>query len=158
MLKLTDEEAERMQAFQLLEFPRLNNRKCNPQTFLNHLDRLLKQSQINTVEKARLLLEAGKLYLSLEWLPEAKEALRRSLELQGDQPRTLYYLGELAYREHNLFDARLYFSQLLQVCTADDFLLEDDNLHQLASHYLEILDRREYKRGSFKLVVNLQET
>jgi len=80
------------------------------------------------------------------------------LELQGDQPRTLYHLGELAYREHNLFDARLYFSQLLQVCNAEDFLLEDDNLYQLASHYLEILDRREYKRGSFKLVVNLQET
>jgi len=158
MLKLTDEEAERMQAFQLLDFPRLNNRKCNPQTFLNHLDRLLEQSQITSVEKARLLLEAGKLYLSLEWLSKAKEALRRSLELQGDQPRTLYHLGELAYREHNLFDARLYFSQLLQVCTPEDFLLEDDNLYQLASHYLEILDRREYKRGSFKLVVNLQET
>ena len=158
MLKLTDEESERMQAFQLLDFPRLNNRKCNPQTFLNHLERLLEQSQITSVEKARLLLEAGKLYLSLEWLTKAKDALRRSLELQGDQPRTLYHLGELAYREHNLFDARLYFSQLLQVCTPEDFLLEDDNLYQLASHYLEILDRREYKRGSFKLVVNLQET
>ena len=56
MLKLTDEESERMQAFQLLDFPRLNNRKCNPQTFLNHLDRLLEQSQITSVEKARLLL------------------------------------------------------------------------------------------------------
>ena len=158
MLKLSEEETERMQAFHLLEFPRLHNRKCNPGIFLRHLERLLKQTQTSAGEKARLLLEAGKLYLALEWMPQAKEVLRRSLELQADQPRTLYHLGVLAYHERNLFDARLYFSQLLRVCHPEDFLLEDENLHQLASHYLEILDRREFKRSSFKLVVNPQET
>ncbi len=157
MLKLSEED-EHLSAFTILNFPRVQNRKCNPGIFLQSLDELVQQPNLSSVERAQLFLEAGKLYLSIDDPNKARDALLKSLELAANQPQVLYHLGVLAYHERNVFDARLYFSQLLRICSPEDFLLEEENLHQLASHYLEILDRREFKRSSFKLVVNPQET
>ena len=99
-----------------------------------------------------LFLELGKLYLVLERLDEAQEAFQRSMELVGNQPYALFKLGVIAYLKKNLYDARLHFSRLISIASPEDFALEEENLYQLAQHYLEILNRREFKRSSFKLM------
>ena len=94
------------------EFPRLNN-EVQPSNISQSFRTIVRQSQINSVEKARLLLEAGKLYLNLEWLPKAKMPCGEAWNCR-ETNRGPCHLGCLQRAQS--FRCSFIFSQLLQVC------------------------------------------
>ncbi|MCH2293187.1 MAG: hypothetical protein MK439_11700, partial [SAR324 cluster bacterium] len=63
-----------------------------------------------------------------------------------------FFLGLIAYQEKNLAEARTHFNSFVRSSRSEDFEMEDENLHQVASHYLELMERKEFKRSSFKLL------
>ncbi|MGK5090882.1 tetratricopeptide repeat protein [Deltaproteobacteria bacterium TL4] len=152
LLQLNEEEKKLMEPFKPLVFPRYFGKKTNPAIFLKKVEADLRGDRLSILERSELLLESGKLYLALERLEDAQEAFRQSIKLVGNQPHSLFHLGVIAYRQKNIYDARLFFSRLISISAPEDFALEEENLYQLAQHYLEILNRRDFKRSSFKLV------
>ena len=58
----------------------------------------------------------------------------------------------IAFQEKNLYEARLYFSRLIQGSTREDFDNELDNPVDMAHHYLKLLDKRDIKRSHFHLI------
>lgn len=152
LLKLTEEEEKIMESFKPLVFPRYFGKKTNPGVFLKKVQADLNANRLSAADQSVMLLELGKLYLSLEQLDDAREAFEKCLHFIGNQPVALFNLGVIAFRKKNLYDARLHFSRLITICSPHDFEFEEENLYHLAAHYLEILDRREFKRSSFKLV------
>ncbi|GIS36932.1 MAG: hypothetical protein Ct9H90mP8_3520 [Pseudomonadota bacterium] len=45
-------------------------------------------------------------------------------------------------RKRNLAEARTHFNSFVRSSRSEDFEMEDENLHQVASHYLELMERR----------------
>ena len=152
LFRLSEEEQKRLEAVKPFQFPKYLQRKMNPQKFLQRLEQERNQGKLSEREEGQLLLEVGKLRIQLNELDSAAEVLKESIGLKNNPPEARFYLGVIAYRLKNLYEARLHFSQFVRSTTSSDFELEDENLHQMASHYLEILDRKEFKRSSFKLI------
>ncbi|MBF0286578.1 MAG: tetratricopeptide repeat protein [SAR324 cluster bacterium] len=152
LLKLNEEEKEALAIYHPLHFPQYFGKKTNPSVFLKKVEADLHTNRLSKKKQSQLLLELGKLYLAIEKLAEAQEAFRQSLDLVGSQPFALFNLGVIAFRQKNIHDARLHFSRFTRLYHAKDFEQEEENLFNLASHYLEILDHREFKRTTFKLI------
>lgn len=151
VLKLTEEEQKIWDVFKPLVFPIYFGKKTNPGIFIRKVEIDLKSNHISSHDKGKLLLELGKLYLAIEKLDESQTSFRKSLELLGISPIALFNLGIIAFRNKNLFDARLHFSRLVNSFTIEDFPNDQENLIELASHYLLLLEQREFKRASFKI-------
>ncbi len=152
LLKLTEEEHQRLAAVKPLKFPKYLKRKINPAMFISRYLRESKVKRLSSEEKGQLLLELGKFKLQLNELERAEEALQQSLKLAKNTSAALFFLGVIAYRNKNLYEARLHFSRLVQSTNPQEYDFEDENLHQMAVHYLEILERKDFKRSSFKLI------
>ncbi len=152
LLKLSEEEKKALAIYKPLHFPRYFGKKTNPGVFLKKVKADLQTNRLSKADQSQLLLELGKLYLAIEKLTEAQETFRQSLDLVGDQPLALFNIGIIAFRQKNIHDARLHFSRFTRLYSAKDFEQEEENLFNLATHYLEILDHREFKRTTFKLI------
>ncbi len=152
LLKLSDQEAQRLANIRPLRFPMWERRRHNPEAFLAHARRVLEHHFGSYEERALLLYELGRLYLELRQWDTAQDFFRQSLQFPGHPPATLFHLGAIAFQQKNLYEARLHFSQLVETTSEEDFHLEEENLHQLAQHYLEILDRPDIKRSGFRLI------
>ena len=152
LLKVSDEEQQALATYKPLAFPRYFGKKINPGIFLKKAQADLNAQRLAPHEQSQLLLEIGKLHLALEQFPEAQAAFQKSLERAGNQPLALFNLGVTAFHQKNIYEARLHFSRFQQLFTPSDFEAEDKNLYHLASHYLEILNHREFKRSTFKLL------
>ena len=124
----------------------------NPQKFLAKLMIEKDRDQLSVREEGVLMLELGKFRLQLDEVILAEEALKQGLELSGSPVEIRFFLGLIAYREKNLVEARMHFTSFVRSTRVEDFELEDENLHQVAIHYLEMLERKEFKRSSFKLL------
>ncbi len=110
------------------------------------------RDQLSVREEGVLMLELGKFRLQLDEVILAEKALKQGLELSGSPVEIRFFLGLIAYREKNLVEARMHFTSFVRSTRVEDFELEDENLHQVAIHYLEMLERKEFKRSSFKLL------
>ena len=152
LLKLSPEEEERIQRFKGVVFPRYFGRKMNPELFLKKAQQFLKQETESPKKKSLLLQEMGKFYYAIEEWDQAEVAFRQSLNFTGNQPVSLYHLGVIAFAKKNLPDARLYFSRILHSYRPEQFEMDDENIYVLSKHYLEILDRKEIRRASFKII------
>ncbi len=152
LLKLTDEEQKTIEQFKPLHFPDYLGKKTNPAVFLKKVKVDLESNRLSQEEQSQLLLELGKLYLAIERLPEAHEAFQKCLDLVSHQPVALFNLGVIAFRQKNLYDARLHFSRFLGLFSAKDFEQEEENLYEMANHYLDLLSHREFKRSTFRLI------
>jgi len=152
LLKLSEEEQKALIIYKPLAFPRYFGKKINPGIFFKKVKADLNTNRLSRPDQSQLLLELGKLYLAIEQLPEAQEAFQKSLDLIDSQRLALFNLGIIAFRQKNIYEARLHFSRFTRLYSAADFQLEEENLYNLAKHYLEILNRREFKRSTFKLI------
>ncbi|MBF0237053.1 MAG: hypothetical protein HQM12_05045 [SAR324 cluster bacterium] len=152
LLRISEAEAKAMEPFKPLRFPLYFGKKTNPGVFFKKMEADIKADRLSKEETTQLLLETGRLYLALDRLNEAQETFTRCLELSSNHPVALFHLGVIAFRKKNLHDARMHFSRLVSISTATDFDEHEENLYTLASHYLEILNRREFKRASFQLI------
>ena len=152
LLRLSEEEKQRLANIRPLRFPRFLRRSMHPGKFLMRVTQELESATRPPEERAELLVELGRLRLELGEIDAAQEALQQSLKLEGKSPEALFHLGVIAFQRKNLFEARLHFSQLVQTTHPEDFELKEENLHQLASHYLDMLDRREVRRSGFKIM------
>ena len=112
----------------------------------------IEHGQLSEGEKGLLFLEMGKFRLQLDEMKTAKEVLNQGLELSGSPVEIRFFLGLIAYQEKNLAEARTHFNSFVRSSRSEDFEMEDENLHQVASHYLELMERKEFKRSSFKLL------
>lgn len=152
LLKLSEQEERRLANVKPLRFPAWEQRRFNPELFLAHTRRVLESSGSPPEERAVLLHEMGRFYLDLRQWDTAQDFLRQSLQLPGHPASTLFHLGVIAFQQKNFYDARLHFSQLVETTTEEDFQFEEENFHQLARHYLEIMNRPEIKRSGFRLI------
>jgi len=152
LLRLSEDEAQRLTNIRPLRFPKFLRRTMHPGKFLRRVTQELDAATHPSEERAELLLELGRLRRELGEIEEAQEALQQSVELGGKSPDALFHLGVIAFQRKNLFEARLHFSQLVQTTQPEDFEFKEENLHQLASHYLDLLDRREVRRSGFKIM------
>ena len=152
LLRLSEDEAQRLTNIRPLRFPKFLRRTMHPGKFLRRVTQELDAATHPPEERAELLLELGRLRRELGEIEEAQEALQQSVELGGKSPDALFHLGVIAFQRKNLFEARLHFSQLVQTTQPEDFEFKEENLHQLASHYLDLLDRREVRRSGFKIM------
>lgn len=152
LLKVNEEEQKALAIYKPLMFPQYFGKKINPGIFLKKAIADLNANRFSASEQSQLLLEIGKLYLAIEQLGEAQEAFQKSLDLAGNQSLALFNLGIIAFRQKNIYEARLHFSRFIRLYSAADFEAEAKNLFQLALHYLEVLNHREFKRSTFKLL------
>ncbi len=152
LLKLSEQEEQRLANIRPLRFPVWEQRRHNPESFLAYARRVLEHHFGTAEERGMLLYELGRLYLELRQWDTAQDFLRQSLQFPGHPPATLFHLGAIAFQQKNLYEARLHFSQLVETTSEEDFRFEEENLHQLAQHYLEILDRPDIKRSGFRLI------
>ena len=86
-----------------------------------------------------------------DW-PRAKTVFERILTGPVPFPKASYFLGVIAFQQHDMYEARVHFSQLITSSSREDFERELDNPIDMAHHYLKLLDKREYKRSHFQLV------
>ena len=152
LLRLSEEEQKRLERIKPLQFPKFLQTKMHPQKFLAKLMIEKDRDQLSVREEGVLMLELGKFRLQLDEVILAEEALKQGLELSGSPVEIRFFLGLIAYREKNLVEARMHFTSFVRSTRVEDFELEDENLHQVAIHYLEMLERKEFKRSSFKLL------
>ncbi|MBF0279038.1 MAG: hypothetical protein HQM13_14655 [SAR324 cluster bacterium] len=152
LLKLSEEEKKALSIYKPLTFPRYFGKKTNPGIFFKKVNADLKSNRLSPNDQSQLLTELGKLYLAIEQLQKAQEAFQQSLDLFNNQHLPLFNLGIIAFRQKNIYEARLHFSRFTRLYSAADFQLEEENLYNLAMHYLEILNRREFKKSTFKLI------
>ncbi len=134
----------------MIQFPDFRGKRLNPAHFLAEMERLTGENGAGAEQQE--LLELGRFQMEIGAAEEAKATLLRSVAGLSPCPVALYYLGVIAFQEKNLYEARVYFSRLIQSCTQDDFDNELDNPVDMAHHYLKLLDKREYKRSHFHLV------
>jgi len=152
LLRLSEEEQKRLERIKPLQFPKFLQTKMHPQKFLAKLMIEKDRDQLSVREEGVLMLELGKFRLQLDEAILAEKALKQGLELSGSPVEIRFFLGLIAYREKNLVEARMHFTSFVRSTRVEDFELEDENLHQVAIHYLEMLERKEFKRSSFKLL------
>ncbi|MBQ32463.1 MAG: hypothetical protein CL923_07905 [Deltaproteobacteria bacterium] len=152
LLRLSEDEAQRLANIRPLRFPKFLRRTMHPGKFLLRVTQELETKTRAPEERAELLIELGRLRLELGENDAAQEALQQSMQLGGKSPDALFHLGVIAFQRKNLFEARLHFSQLVQTTQPEDFSLEEANLHQLASHYLNMLEHREVRRSGFQIM------
>tara|TARA_B100001079_G_C16179139_1_gene412059 strand:+ start:92 stop:568 length:477 start_codon:yes stop_codon:yes gene_type:complete len=152
LLRMSEEEQKRLERIKPLQFPKFLQTKMNPQKFLAKLMIEKDRDQLSVREEGVLMLELGKFRLQLDEVILAEKALKQGLELSGSPVEIRFFLGLIAYREKNLVEARMHFTSFVRSTRVEDFELEDENLHQVAIHYLEMLERKEFKRSSFKLL------
>ena len=152
LLRISEDEAQRLANIRPLRFPKFLGRSMHPGKFLLRVTQELETETRTPEERAELLIELGRLRLELGENDAAEKALQQSIKLGGKSPDALFHLGVIAFQRKNLFEARLHFSQLVQTTQPEDFVLKEENLHQLASHYLDMLDRREVRRSGFKIM------
>jgi hypothetical protein len=135
----------------LIQFPRLEGRTLNPAHFLTEVERTL-EACTGPAEELPLLLELGRFQMEIDETGAAKLTFQRIVAGPCKSPQALYYLGVIAFQEKNLYDARLYFSRVIQGSVREDFDNELDNPVDMAHHYLKLLDKREFKRSHFRLI------
>jgi len=152
LLRISEDEAQRLANIRPLRFPKFLGRSMHPGKFLLRVTQEIETETRTPEERAELLIELGRLRLELGENDAAEKALQQSMKLGGQSPDALFHLGVIAFQRKNLFEARLHFSQLVQTTQPEDFVLKEENLHQLASHYLDMLDRREVRRSGFKIM------
>ena len=152
LLRLSEDEQKRLERVKPLKFPKFLQMKMNPGRFLEKMGMEMEHGQLSEAEKGLLFLEMGKFRLQLDEMKTAKEVLNQGLELSGSPVEIRFFLGLIAYQEKNLAEARTHFNSFVRSSRSEDFEMEDENLHQVASHYLELMERKEFKRSSFKLL------
>jgi hypothetical protein len=135
----------------LIQFPRLDGKPLNPAHFLKEVERALDACEAPGQETP-YLLELGRFQMEISQAGAAKQTFQRIVAGPSKCPQALYYLGVLAFQEKNLYEARLYFSRLVQTSTREDFDNELDNPVDMAHHYLKLLDKRDFKRSHFHLI------
>ncbi|HKI97257.1 MAG TPA: hypothetical protein VKB51_02165 [bacterium] len=135
----------------LIQFPRLEGGTLNPAHFLKEVERALSACE-TPGQETPYLLELGRFQMEIGEADAAKQTFQRIVAGPSKCPQALYYLGVLAFQEKNLYEARLYFSRLIQGSTREDFDNELDNPVDMAHHYLKLLDKREFKRSHFHLI------
>ncbi len=135
----------------LIQFPRLEGKTLNPAHFLKEVERALGNCAAPGQETP-FLLELGRFQMEVNEVAAAKLTFQRIVAGPSKCPQALYYLGVIAFQEKNLYEARLYFSRLIQSSSREDFDNELDNPLDMAHHYLKLLDKREFKRSHFRLI------
>lgn len=150
LFRLEGEEAESVRHVRLIQFPRYEGRTTNPDEFMRRVE----SARGSEGEDTTLLLELGRFQMEIGEAAQARQTFQRLLSGRGRTPIALYYLGVIAFQEKNLYEARVYFSRLVQGCTREDFPEELDNPVDMAHHYLKLLDRRDFKRSHFHLVTS----
>ena len=144
-------EEDGLENIHLIKFPAFQGKTLNPAHFLKEMERLM-ESPANTEELNPHLLELGRFQMEIGQVEDAKGSLQRIAAGPGNSPLAIYYLGILAFKEKNLYEARVYFSRLISSCAREDFPDELDNPVDMAHHYLKLLDKREFKRSQFRLI------
>lgn len=144
-----DEEPGRN--IKLIHFPVLDGKTLNPAQFLTEVERILESSTAPGQESS-CLLELGRFKMEIGEVAEAKQTFQKIVAGPSNCPMALYYLGVIAFREKNLYEARVHFSRLSQSCAREDFGNALDNPVDMAHHYLKLLDKREFKRSHFHLI------
>ena len=135
----------------LIQFPRFEGRPLNPAHFLAEMGRVIAGGEVPGKYNGEIL-ELGRFQMETGDVTGAKESFRRLAAGQARAPYALYYLGVIAFQEKNLYEARVHFSRLIQIAGRDEFEQELDNPVDMAQHYLNLLDKREFKRSHFQLV------
>jgi hypothetical protein len=135
----------------LITFPLLEGRTLNPAHFLKEVERLLETCDA-PAQEIPYLLELGRFQMEIGQADAAKQTFQRIVAGPSKCPQALYFLGVLAFQEKNLYEARLYFSRLIQTSAREDFDNDLDNPVDMAHHYLKLLDKREFKRSHFHLI------
>ncbi len=144
-------EEDDMENIHLIQFPAFQGKTLNPAHFLKEMERLM-ESPTDPEGMNPHLLELGRFQMEIGEVEEAKQSLQKIIAGPGKSPLAIYYLGILAFKEKNLYEARVYFSRLISSCTREDFQEELDNPVDMAHHYLKLLDKREFKRSQFRLI------
>ncbi|MDH4246390.1 MAG: hypothetical protein OEW39_01075, partial [Deltaproteobacteria bacterium] len=134
----------------LVSFPKVHGVSRHPEVFMESL----KAAQGKGAEHIRLMLELGRFRMDTGQREEARGLFTRLLSGPVPCPQALFYLGLIAFQERNLYQARIYFSRLVQTSAPEDFQDELDNPVDMAHHYLKLLDKREFKRSQFQIVDN----
>ncbi len=136
---------------QTVSFPIWEGKPLNPAKFLA-LEREVLEGELEAEQEAAYLFELGRFYVEIgQWEP-AKHAMQRILAGAVKFPKALYYLGVIAFQERNIYEARVYFSRLIDSCGREEFERDLDNPVDMAHHYLKLLDKREFKRSHFQLI------
>ena len=140
-----------LEEVRVIQFPTLNGTVRHPDLFLPRAQAVLNAAEPGA-EDTKLLLELGRFQMEVERPEAAKTTLRKILSGPQKCPLALYLLGVLAFQEKNIYEARLHFSQLTSTSSREEFGQELDNPHDMAHHYLKLLDKREFKRSHFQLI------
>ncbi|MDH4225024.1 MAG: hypothetical protein OEW12_05215 [Deltaproteobacteria bacterium] len=155
-LNLTRKESAPLGGIHIIHFPQLDGRTLNPALFLQKVREELDQARSSTPPRldreAECRFELGRFHLETGRMDEAKLVFEEILTSGVKYPAALYYLGVIAFQERNLYQARVYFSRLIQTASREDFGKELDNPVDMAQHYLKLLDKREFKRSYFHIV------
>lgn len=154
IMKLSHEEEVRMAHFKAIDFPTFKGELKHPVEFMEIMSSAMASDELTPEEKGELQVENGKLYLNSDRSDLAAEAFSQCLQYCPNHHVALFHLGTISFRHKNLYEARLYFSRLLKTYQLQEVEAGEVNLAELAEQYLEILDKRDFKRSSFKLVSN----
>ncbi len=134
-----------------IEFPEFDGKALNPIHFFTEVERLVERGN-DPARELDALLEKGRFEMEIGMMDEAKQTLKRIAAGPNKCPQAFYYLGVIAFQEKNLYEARVYFSRLIQSCSREDFGDNLDNPVDMAHHYLKLLEKREFKRSQFHLI------
>jgi len=151
LMTLSEEEQKRMSLFKGIQFPVFFGEKKNPGEFFDAAQQYLESGKASQEEQMELLLESGRLKLALSNVDAALELFQQCLKLKHHL-EALFHLGGIAFLKKNVYEARLYFSRLLETSNPEKCSEEEKNMRELSKQYLEILEHREFRRSSLTLI------